>query len=65
MGVKVRVAPFAGLEVWELQGEGAQDTMDAEYEKQIGWTVGPRWKEKGSESKTESSLKQGRKGPKL
>lgn len=65
MGVKVRVALFAELEVWGLQGEGAQDTMEAECEKQIGWTVGPRWEEKRSESKTVSSLKQSRKGPKL
>lgn len=65
MGVKVRVAPFAGLEVWGLQEEGARDTMDAEYEKQIGWTIGSRWEEERSESKTVFSLKQSRKGPKL
>lgn len=65
VGGKVRVAPFSGLEVWGLQGEGARDTMEAECEKQIGRTVGPRWEEERSESKTVSSLKQSRKGPKL
>lgn len=39
--------------------------MDAECEKQSGWTVGPHWEEERSESKTVSSLKQSRKRPKL